>query len=363
MRHYRSYQGRRRSRFRGLFKGALIVLLVLLLLLLASTVLLQRYVIYGDDGVRLELPWTRTEPEQVSPSPSAPASLPPIIKEETPAESSPVPELPEPIPMLHAVSADTDALLSGIAATAVDAVGADTLVLTMKEEDGSLNFVTNHPLAVRAGVSAGDPALNDAIRGLTAGELRTVAQVSCFLDHRMSSVASEHKLSTASGYCWEDYRQLRWTSPADQEVRDYLTALCVELAELGFDEILLTNCGYPAAEEGDLSRIKPDDAYPAGLLDQVIAPFLRQVAAALEPYEVRLSVLGRLPELKGDTADTGLTLANALESCDRIWLAQEDWDAAALAVVAADPGLDPARTLVSIAETPESADASWAVLN
>lgn len=363
MQHYRSYQGRRKSHFRGFFKAILIILLVLLLLLFLSTVLLQRYVVYGDDGVRLELPWTQSEPEQASPSPSVSVSPPPIIKEETPAESSPTPELPPPIPMVHAVSVNTDALLNGIAATAADAVGADTLILPMKEEDGSLNFVTNHPLAMRTGASAADPTLNDAIRALTAGELNTVAQVSCFLDHRTSSVASEHKLSTASGYCWEDYRQLRWTSPADQEVLDYLTALCVELAELGFDEILLTNCGYPAADEGDLSRIKQDETYPTGLLDQVISPFLRQLSAALEPYDVKLSVLGRLPELKGNTADTGLTLEAALDSCERIWVAEEEWADAALAAMAADSELDPARMLVSITDAPGSPDTSWAVMN
>lgn len=361
MQHYRSYQGRRTSHFRGFLKGVAIALVLVLLLLLACTVLLQRYVVYGDDGIRLELPWTNQEEEQ--PSPSVSVSPPPIIKEENPADAAPTPELPDPIPMLHAVYSGIDALLSGTVATAPEAAGADTVVLTMKADSGELNYVSANELAVYVGSSAANPAVNEAIRELTAGDLYTVAEVSCFRDHRMSSILSQHKLSTASGYCWEDFEALRWVSPADPEVTDYLTALCVELAELGFDEILLTHCGYPTAEQGKLDRIRVDEAYPVGMLDQVITPFLSGVKAALEPYEVKLSVRAQTAELKGETAHTGLTMKNVLSSCDRIWVAQEEWEACAVAVLATDPEIDPARLLVSMQSEPGESEVSWAILN
>jgi len=362
VRNYHRYYGRRTSHLRSFLKVVAIVLLLALLLLFAGTVLLQRYVVYGDDGIRLELPWTNQEKEE-QPSPSVSVSPPPIIKEENPADATPTPELPAPVPMLHAVRADTASLLSGTVAAALESAGADTVVLTMKADSGELSYVSANELAVHLGSSAADPAVNDAIRELTAGDLYTVAEVSCFRDHRMSSILSQHKLSTASGYCWEDFEALRWVSPADPEVTDYLTALCVELAELGFDEILLTHCGYPSAEQGRLDRIRVDEAYPAGMLNQVITPFLSGVKAALEPYEVRLSVRAQTAELKGETAHTGLTMKNVLSSCDRIWVTQEEWDTCAVAALAADPELDPARLLVSVQSEPGETEVSWAILN
>ena len=161
MQHYRSYQGRRTSHFRGFLKGVAIALVLVVLLLLACTVLLQRYVVYGDDGIRLELPWTNQEEEQ--PSPSVSVSPPPIIKEENPADAVPSPELPDPHPMLHAVYSDIDALLSGTVGAAPEAVGADAVILTMKDDSGELNYVSANELAVYVGSSAADPAGFDII--------------------------------------------------------------------------------------------------------------------------------------------------------------------------------------------------------
>lgn len=359
MQNYHRYYGRRTSHFRGFFKTVLILILLLLLVLLLSALFFQRYLVYDDNGVRLELPWSQQDAEQSSPAPSVPLVTPPqIVKEEVSATPEPEPELPEPIPFVHAVQIDPSALT-----TVALPAGADGVVVPMKGDDGKLSFVTNHPLAVRVGASSGDPAQNDAIRALTAGNLYTVAQVSCFRDHRTSSVASEHKLSTASGYCWEDRDNIRWTSPADREVWDYLTALCIEIAELGFDEILLTNCGYPTVEQGNLDWIRKDEAYPEGSLDTVIAAFLRHLHTALEPYEVKLSVCGLLPELQGDTAYTGLTLENALANCDRIWVTDAAWEPVAASAQITDPEWDPARQLVRIRDVPGEENTSWAILN
>ncbi len=36
-----------------------------------------------------------------------------------------------------------------------------------------------------------------------------------------------------------------WLDPTQETVQAYLIGLCRELADLGFDEILLTHCAYP----------------------------------------------------------------------------------------------------------------------
>ena len=72
MKSYRRYYGRRNSRFVGFLKVVLILILLVILLLLAASLFFQRYLVYGDDGVKLELPWSQSEPDLPSPSPSTP---------------------------------------------------------------------------------------------------------------------------------------------------------------------------------------------------------------------------------------------------------------------------------------------------
>ena len=58
--HYNGYRGR--PGLREVLKIAAVLLLVLGVLVAAGLMYAQRYIIYTDDGVRLELPFDRQEP-------------------------------------------------------------------------------------------------------------------------------------------------------------------------------------------------------------------------------------------------------------------------------------------------------------
>ena len=64
-----------------------------------------------------------------------------------------------------------------------------------------------------------------------------MARVSCFRDNTVPRTHPERALRNTICY-WRD-DGYRWFSPVYPEVRSYLTGLCLELAGLGFDEILL----------------------------------------------------------------------------------------------------------------------------
>ena len=85
----------------------------------------------------------------------------------------------------------------------------------------------------------------------------------------------------------------------------YLTALCRECGELGFNEVLLDNFCYPAS--GDTAAIANDDGDRAQILTDM-AKTLRS----------------SLPEGSGD-----LTLAQLADLFDRIYVPAADYDAAA----------------------------------
>lgn len=58
-RGYNGYRGR--TAVRDVFRLILVLLIVLLVLAAAGLMIAQRYIVYTDDGVRLELPFFRRE--------------------------------------------------------------------------------------------------------------------------------------------------------------------------------------------------------------------------------------------------------------------------------------------------------------
>lgn len=364
---YGRYQGRKSSGVKSFLKGVIVALILLLLLLLAAGIFLQDYIVYTDNGVKLILPWAEETAE--TPPPESETRVPIIIEDgpdagnteetETPSEE-PVPDLSGP---LHAVLVSQTSLLAGSAAEQVTLAGGNAVVLDMKTDDGMLNYVSDVRLAIAAETSGADPAVNEAIRALTEGELYTVARVSCFRDDRMCRRRSDLAVLTSGGYLWLDHDDTRWISPIQPEVTEYLTAVCTELAALGFDEILLTNCGYPGHPYDQLHWIAGGNAYPEdGLLEPVIADFLNALRAGLEPYGVKLSVAASGRELVGETALTGLTMNNVLAHCDRFWVDGAEAEQYAN-FAAAGGGTDPAEKLVITAAEAGEASTAWAILD
>lgn len=353
-RRYSAYHGRRGTGTQQFLKAIIIVLVVLVALLAVARFVLGDFTFYDEDG--FHFPWG----EDAGSSPNGDAdqspspSLPLIITDE---EETPVPGVDEP---LRAVLVSNAALAGGTVEQAVTAAGGNAAILDMKLDDGTLNFVSSNAIAVAAGVSAADPAQNAAIAELTKGELYTVARVSCFRDHALPGYNDELAIHTNSGYRWTDFAGVRWSSPAHETVVSYLVDLCVELAQLGFDEIYLTNCGFPTAADGNLGWIKVGAAYPKGSLDTLILPFLTQVKEALEPYGTKLSVEAMGCELMGETDKTGITMAGVLACCDRFWV--DAVDAANYANFAVEGEEDPSEKLVTVSASAGGEDGAWAIL-
>lgn len=318
-RGYGSYRGR--SAWKRIAKIIFIVLLVLALLGAISAAYLQQFLIISDDGVRLELPFARQEEPASTPTPSI------SIREESPVVVVPTPTpaptpTPTPVPSVCSpIFLPIEALYDGSVLSRVAEGGGDCALLDMKSDTGMLNYVSVLDKAVNGGLNPDDFDRNRAIQTLNETEgLYTVARVSCFKDHGLVLSDSSTAILTNSGYRWTDPDGIRWASPTNSAVRDYVTAVCVELAELGFDEILLDNAGYP--NQGNLHYIKKGEAYDASRFSAVIDGFYAQIAAALADYDVKLSVVTSQDALVGTDTLTGQTPEN-LARMDRLWLHSE----------------------------------------
>ena len=208
--------------------------------------------------------------------------------------------------------------------------GYDGVILPMKTADGALGYVSALPLAADAGASSGDPDRNEALRALndTPG-LYTVAQVSCLRDSALVREEPGLSLHRVSGSPWLDESRQGWLDPAQPQVQSYLIGLCRELAQLGFDEILLTDCGFPT--QGDLDSLRAVEEK-----EETLETFSRQLQGALADTPVTLSVMGQRDSVTADPV-SGQTTA-LLATFGRVWTQAEDQETLA----AFDPVVLPA---------------------
>ena len=318
-RGYGSYRGRSAGKRFAKFLGILLIILVVLGL--AAGAYLQQFLIISDEGVRLELPFTPspTRPELTPESTPATETVdtPVIVTPEPTPEPTPTPEPVGYAPILL----PTEALYDGSALARMEEAGADSVLFDMKADNGMFSYLSALDNAVNGGLNPDDTSRNAAIRALNETEgLYTIARMSCFKDHGLILYDYDLAIHTNSGYRWTDPDGVRWSSPTNPDVREYLTAVCVELAQLGFDEILLDNAGYP--NQGNLHYIKKGEAYDASRFSEVIDGFYAQIALALTDYDVTLSVVATAEALAGTDTLTGQTPEN-LARFDRTWTRDE----------------------------------------
>lgn len=300
---YDSYHGR--SRARSVLTALIVILLVVLAAVVAFFLLAQRYIVYTDDGqAHLELPFLQGATPTPAPAPAESRDIVIITPDPTPTPT------PTPDPAVKAVWLLRGAITEGTVAEQVKAEGGNAVVFNMKADDGTLGYVSSLPQAISLNSSAAEAGLNDAIQALNAGELYTIARVSCFKDNKAPRNDNSLAIKTNSGYNWQDPEGRRWMNVSVPAAREYIIGVCKELAGLGFDEILLENSGYPT--EGNLHYIKKGEAYDPdtqfGGLAAPVGEFYAQLKEAMKDYPgVKLSVsasagmLSKEGDLSGQT--------------------------------------------------------------
>lgn len=313
---YDTYRGR--TRLQTALTVLIVILLVVLLLAVCAFFLLQRYMVYTDDGqAHLELPFLQRE-ETPSPVPTQDQPLV-IVTPEPAATETPEPTpAPAEVPAVVPVSLFRAAVTEGSAQRLVTAAGGSAALLNMKANDGSLGYVSSLPRAISAGTSEADPNLNGQILAVTGSELYTIARVSCFKDNLAPKVDGTLAIKTNSGYNWQDGDNTRWMNPTVPEVRQYVAGVCTELADLGFDEILLDNSGWPTT--GHLEYIRVGEAYDPVNLTAGVETFYREVREALKEKDVLLSVSVNAAALTGADGNSGQTAALLGQYADRVYV-------------------------------------------
>ena len=298
-RGYNNYRGRTS-------KGKTVLAVVLILIILASIslMILQKYVIYDAAGTpQLMLPVRETEEV--------------LLPEEDEELNLTIQEAQKDIALQGiALPVPTDKEIWSLSnRQAQEVLGEDRVpvVITMKDNKGTVHFDSAVAVSgsVRFFVDDSDVVLDAAL----THPVYSVARLSCFCDSRAANQDVEGMgLKNTGGYIFYDGNNTQWLDPAKKGARDYLCAMAVELAELGFDEILLTEVSYPT--EGKLDKIDYGDTVKTRNLQT----FLEETRTALSPYEVRLSLeLSETILIEGSDNAAGVIAAELVPLVDRLY--------------------------------------------
>lgn len=233
-------------------------------------------------------------------------------------ESEEEPEETTETTLLKAISVPVDHILDGSATQLAQQAGANGVVVPMKDDDGTLHWTTNQIFGEPFQNGVANPS-TDTIKQWNQGELYTIAQFPCFRDDVVGR-KMDHTLYTVSGYRWMDSGDYHWATPASEEVQDYYISLMVELAQLGFDEILLEHCGFPSQQDGSLGNIR----YPSEDITVLMSQFLDKAAQALQPYETKLSIRTNYEILQVGATETGLTASALSGTISRLLVPEEE---------------------------------------
>lgn len=338
---YSGYRGRRTAH--EVLSLVALALAALVALAVIGLLLGQDYIVFTDNGPRLDLPFFREE-EREEPDLG---NVSVVVQPQE--ESAPQPEETA----LAAVELPVSAVLDGTAARRLEEAGANGLILEMKDREGRLAWRTEQALAVQSSVPMGAGEVNEALRTWNQGETYTVARVYCFRDNTLPYRRNRVALRATYGN-WRDELGLRWLNPDNQSARDYLAGLCAELAQMGFDEIVLVCACFPS--RGNLEVIRAGGSFADGGYDTVMSAFLSQVREAIEPYGAALSLETDRETLTSDRSGLGGDVLEA--NVDRIWAA-EDGQSPGMAQLLAGLGIsEPDRRLVSLVPALEGTENS-----
>ena len=335
------YRGRRTVT--DILRIIAILLAIAVVLLGAGLFFGQRYIIYTDEGMKLDIPFFRQE-EKPSHNPGD-MSIVELPGDSSQQEDAPVAEPePEKIDYMNAVQLSLTSVLDGTAEQRLKEAGGDALILEMKAQSGKLSWVSGEKMAKTAKANPSDESVNEVIRQWNAGDVYTIARVSCFRDDSLPYYCNRVALRSPEGN-WRDEAGMRHLDPTDKEAQEYIAGLCGELAELGFDEILLEYCTYPV--RGRLDRIQPVDG-------DINSPFggpeylLALVNEAVAGYETAISVHTELGILTGEVEGSGIKPEALWAYTDRLWLDGTDFGFDPMKLQEAAGYQDPANWIVAV---------------
>ena len=294
---YSGYHGRRKKQ-----KVLITLVLIVAVLLCGAFLLLQNYFVYDDSGkIHLDLPFFGEKGEETPPLDEDEINIDIVAPEEKPSSLQAVKEL-------HARMVGSLVLTRDPTKT-LESTPEEDIVIEVKRVNGSITYASEATIPAEVDVAGGDTMTN--LKAILAGDKYVVARMSTFCDSYFVRAYRDAALCRDNGGYWYDADSRTWLDPTHPQTTAYITALCQELAALGFDELMLDHFAYPVT--GNTAAI---DGLAQTDREAVLADFI----AALRANLPEGTVLGIV--LRNDlSAEDGINADLITEYFDRVYVA------------------------------------------
>jgi hypothetical protein len=162
----------------------------------------------------------------------------------------------------------------------------NTFVIDIKTDTAMVSYKSSVPLATEIGAQklVLKKDMPELIEKLHAQGIYTIGRIVTFKDTLLAQAKPEWTIKTANGQVFRDREGLAWVDPFRTEVWEYNTALAVEAAQMGFDEIQFDYVRFP--DTRGLVFSKPNTEQNRV---EAINGLLTTARKKLEPYNVFLA--------------------------------------------------------------------------
>lgn len=197
----------------------------------------------------------------------------------------------------------------------VEAVGADAVILDVKDDRGRVTFSRKLPHA--KGRPHGEiRRMGGIVKELRSRGIYTIGRVVCFKDNLLAIAEPGAAIrDTRTGRIWKDRGNLGWVDPHSEIAREHIVSVAVAARELGFDEIQLDYIRFPVERAARFAN------YPNRVGGQerheVIAAVLARVDHALDA-PLSIDVFGLTAYHPGDEDGLGQSLEHLAPYVDAI---------------------------------------------
>lgn len=305
------------------------VLLSVLALIVAGAVwmfeYMQRYVVYEKDGLSIVLPYMREgDADPFAPRedtglhdferPQVDAEI--VVDEADFDDISIV--VGEDLTQLRAryvpAAAVAPAQLIYLAG-GLESDGYNAMVIQLKTSDGQLSYYSGVGLTNSYGVN-GTENIREAVAEIKEQEVYLVAELGTLMDDAMALRNTPLALKDSRGLVITD-SGASWLDPYNRSARQYITDIMVELAGMGFDEVLLTGIAHPRTEDIVYSQ---EMTSSPGIASSVSTFALRMCETAHD-LGMKCSVLCQTAELRlGTGSEIGQSPELLFSLFDRVYV-------------------------------------------
>ena len=240
-----SYRNKRLARNALIVLG--IMLALALIFLIGRLIYLQRFLVYGEDGVRLDyqqnlqtqgITDTRPDPE------AFPVQM--VKPDESLAVSGPIDDTPKQMSGYYVTTSMMQNL--GKVTEAVEKLEAmpHYMLFEMKSIFGNFYYASGYFGKYTANVDVS--LISDLRQQLKDEKVYLIAKVPALSDNNYALDNQSSGLPLSSGALWMDENGCYWLDPMDEDVQNYLIAIATELAEEGFDEVVFDGFAIPDSD-------------------------------------------------------------------------------------------------------------------